>query len=190
MLGKELGTLNSALEKKMGGLDDFDTKLTILEQIARGMCYLHSKNGILTVQFEYWFGESLLIHYELVRCLITVVLGNLTSRSVFLGDSIDAAYIGDFSTAHLAQQNREFDFCSADAPWMAPELLAQEEYNELVDVYSFGMIVWEMTTNKVPYAGVPLHSLAQKVCVACTKERTRRRTKRERERESCLAHIW
>ena len=34
--------------------------------------------------------------------------------------------------------------------FMAPELY-EEEYNELVDVYSFGMCVLEMLTSEYPY---------------------------------------
>jgi len=34
---------------------------------------------------------------------------------------------------------------------MAPELY-EEEYNELVDVYSFGMCVLEMLTSDYPYS--------------------------------------
>ena len=34
---------------------------------------------------------------------------------------------------------------------MAPELY-EEEYNELVDVYSFGMCVLEMLTSEYPYS--------------------------------------
>lgn len=34
---------------------------------------------------------------------------------------------------------------------MAPELY-EEEYNELVDIYSFGMCVLEMLTSEYPYS--------------------------------------
>jgi serine/threonine protein kinase len=37
--------------------------------------------------------------------------------------------------------------------WMAPEILRGERYEEPADVYSFGVIVWEMLTNRIPYVG-------------------------------------
>jgi len=38
--------------------------------------------------------------------------------------------------------------------WMAPEILRGEKYTEAADVYSYGMVVWEMLTRKVPYYGL------------------------------------
>ena len=35
--------------------------------------------------------------------------------------------------------------------WMAPEMISCQKYNEKVDVYSFGTVVWEMFTGEVPY---------------------------------------
>ncbi len=41
---------------------------------------------------------------------------------------------------------------------MAPEILRGEKYLEAADVYSFGVIVWEMITGEIPYMG---RSIAQ-----------------------------
>ena len=41
---------------------------------------------------------------------------------------------------------------------MAPEILRGEKYEEAADVYSFGVIVWEMMTGEIPYMG---RSIAQ-----------------------------
>jgi len=35
--------------------------------------------------------------------------------------------------------------------WMAPEILRGEMYTEKADVYSFGVILWEMLTGEIPY---------------------------------------
>ena len=37
---------------------------------------------------------------------------------------------------------------------MAPEVAACEAYNEKIEVYSWAVIVWEMTTGERPYSGV------------------------------------
>lgn len=42
-------------------------------------------------------------------------------------------------------------FVPGTPEFMAPELY-EEEYNELVDVYSFGMCVLEMLTSDYPYS--------------------------------------
>lgn len=35
--------------------------------------------------------------------------------------------------------------------WMAPEMMKHKPYGRKVDVYSFGLILWEMLTGSVPY---------------------------------------
>lgn len=40
------------------------------------------------------------------------------------------------------------------AEWMAPEVLRNEPSNEKCDVYSFGVILWELTTLQQPWGGM------------------------------------
>ncbi|KAG6494814.1 hypothetical protein ZIOFF_042575 [Zingiber officinale] len=35
--------------------------------------------------------------------------------------------------------------------WMAPEMIKDKPYGQKVDVYSFGLVMWEMLTGRVPY---------------------------------------
>ncbi|KAK7302797.1 hypothetical protein RJT34_13693 [Clitoria ternatea] len=35
--------------------------------------------------------------------------------------------------------------------WMAPEMIKRKSYGRKVDVYSFGLILWEMLTGSIPY---------------------------------------
>jgi serine/threonine protein kinase len=37
--------------------------------------------------------------------------------------------------------------------WTAPEIIRGEKYDERVDIYSFGIVMWELLTRKQPYAG-------------------------------------
>lgn len=38
--------------------------------------------------------------------------------------------------------------------WMPPEIMKANKYVESADVYSYGMILWEMMTGEIPYYGL------------------------------------
>lgn len=37
--------------------------------------------------------------------------------------------------------------------WMAPEIFSGEKYTEKADVYSFGILLWELWTRQQPFDG-------------------------------------
>jgi len=45
------------------------------------------------------------------------------------------------------------------AQWMAPEVIRGEQYSETMDVWSFGVVLWEMVTAQLPYDGLHAHSI-------------------------------
>ena len=47
--------------------------------------------------------------------------------------------------------------------YMAPEVYLNLPYNEKVDVYSFGMILYQLMSNKVPFDGFSRRDLEEKV---------------------------
>ncbi|GBG74265.1 hypothetical protein CBR_g18676 [Chara braunii] len=47
--------------------------------------------------------------------------------------------------------------------YMARELLAGKPYNERVDVYSFGIVLWEMMAREVPFDGLDYADICKKV---------------------------
>lgn len=38
--------------------------------------------------------------------------------------------------------------------WMAPEVIKHNKYSVAADVYSFGVIMWELCMRKIPYDGL------------------------------------
>ncbi|KAL9690417.1 hypothetical protein QQ045_010815 [Rhodiola kirilowii] len=94
-------------------------------QILRGLQYLHSH-------------APPIIHRD-VKCDNIFVNGN--NGEVKIGD-LGLATVMQQPTAHSVIGTPEF---------MAPELY-DEEYNELADIYSFGMSMLEMMTCEIPYS--------------------------------------
>ena len=47
--------------------------------------------------------------------------------------------------------------------WTAPEILAKAEFDETADVYSFGVILSELITRKLPYQGIPDSVISHRV---------------------------
>ncbi|RUS77283.1 hypothetical protein EGW08_014947 [Elysia chlorotica] len=47
--------------------------------------------------------------------------------------------------------------------WMAPELLAAKEVTAKADVYSFGILLWEMFTREIPYADCTVFQILEQV---------------------------
>jgi serine/threonine protein kinase len=52
------------------------------------------------------------------------------------------------------------DFCFK---WMAPEVLTGNVYSESADVYSMGIVLWEMLTGQCPYDGMKQVEIALSV---------------------------
>ena len=46
---------------------------------------------------------------------------------------------------------------------MAPELFAKRQYNEKVDVFAFGTLLWETIERKVPFDGFDAGEIRAKV---------------------------
>ncbi|KAM1251003.1 hypothetical protein FF1_033544 [Malus domestica] len=95
-------------------------------QILRGLLYLHSH-------------DPPVIHRDL-KCDNIFINGN--QGEVKIGDLGLAAILRKSHAAHCVVGTPEF---------MAPEVY-EEAYNELVDIYSFGMCVLEMVTFEYPYS--------------------------------------
>ena len=47
---------------------------------------------------------------------------------------------------------------------MAPEVLAGKSYNESADIYSLGIVMWELLTAQCPFDGVSQMAVRRCVC--------------------------
>ncbi|KAJ0601011.1 putative protein kinase WNK-NRBP family [Helianthus annuus] len=101
------------------------------------------KNENLIVMYGFWRDTE---HNTLNFITEECTSGNLRDyrkkhKRVKIGDLGLAAVVGKSHVAHSLIGTPEY---------MAPELY-EEDYNELVDIYSFGMCLLEMATMEIPY---------------------------------------
>ena len=98
-------------------------KLKLAIGIVKGMIYLHS--------FK-----------------IPVIHRDLKSLNILL-DKHNNPKIADFGVTRLLSKKTNDKVGTIQ--WMAPETISSQLYNEKTDVYSFGIILWEIFFEEAPY---------------------------------------
>ncbi|KAK6154464.1 hypothetical protein DH2020_008712 [Rehmannia glutinosa] len=95
-------------------------------QILKGLDYLHTH-------------EPCVIHRD------------LNSSNVFVNGNTGQVKIGDLGLAAIVGENHSAHSVLGTPEFMAPELY-DEDYTEMIDIYSFGMCLLEMVTLELPYS--------------------------------------
>ncbi|KAL2336696.1 hypothetical protein Fmac_011142 [Flemingia macrophylla] len=123
------GSLRHVLVKN-NRLLDRRKKLIIAMDAAFGMEYLHSKN---------------IVHFDL-KCDNLLVNLRDSQRPI--------CKVGDFGLSRIKRNTLVSGGVRGTLPWMAPELLNgnSSRVSEKVDVFSFGISMWELLTGEEPYA--------------------------------------
>ncbi|KAL8262013.1 hypothetical protein R6Q59_026062 [Mikania micrantha] len=125
------GSLRNVLIKKDRSLDR-RKKLIIAMDAAFGMEYLHLKN---------------IVHFDL-KCDNLLVNMRDPQRPI--------CKVGDFGLSRIKRNTLVSGGVRGTLPWMAPELLngSTTKVSEKVDVFSFGITMWEILTGEEPYANM------------------------------------
>ncbi|CDP09798.1 unnamed protein product [Coffea canephora] len=119
------GSLFKALHKSNQQLD-IRRRLRMALDVARGMNYLHHRNPPI-------------VHRDL-------------KSSNLLVDKSWNVKVGDFGLSKLKNATFLTNKSGKGTPqWMAPEILRNEPSTEKSDIYSFGVILWELMTESIPW---------------------------------------
>ena len=111
----------------------WELRIKILLEIAIGMNFLHTNNPPI-------------LHRD------------LKSLNILLTNKIETNYdtsdikISDFGLSRLYQKSYILTGHLGTCYWMAPEIIVNKKYSTKIDVYSFGIIIWEVCTRKTPYS--------------------------------------
>jgi serine/threonine protein kinase len=141
----ELGSLTSVLKKR---IINWDQKFIFAYEIASGMALVHSLGRI---------------HRDLKSGNVLVTAGQ---------GGVLHAKVADFGTAGFAGSARSHTAITdidrtlmmtstmttmlGTPLWMAPEIIAgQRHYSRLVDVYSYGIVMWEIAAQSLPWSDLP-----------------------------------
>ena len=100
------------------------TVLRFAMEVCRGMDYLHKRK---------------IVHRDL-------------KAANLLLDENGTIKIADFGVARVMDHAGIMTAETGTYRWMAPEVVEHRPYSEKADVYSFGIVVWEMLTGLIPYS--------------------------------------
>ncbi|XP_062220518.1 uncharacterized protein LOC133919950 [Phragmites australis] len=123
------GSLKQFLRKKDRTIDR-RKRVILAMDAAFGMEYLHGKN---------------IVHFDL-KCENLLVNMRDPQRPI--------CKIGDLGLSKVKQHTLVSGGIRGTLPWMAPELLSGKSnmVSEKIDVYSFGIVMWELLTGEEPYS--------------------------------------
>eukprot|EP01119_Soliformovum_irregulare_P012483 TRINITY_DN3246_c0_g1_i2.p1 TRINITY_DN3246_c0_g1~~TRINITY_DN3246_c0_g1_i2.p1 ORF type:complete len:1262 (+),score=408.29 TRINITY_DN3246_c0_g1_i2:142-3786(+) len=133
------GSLDSFMRKKLLSHSDTSGILNICIGIATGMMHLHLEN---------------IIHRD------------LAARNCLLTENMEVK-IGDFGLSRMTTESE--GQTKADVgplKWMSPEAVLEKVYSIKSDVWSFGVVMYEIITHGVPYESLDAVQAASRVALA------------------------
>ncbi|RHZ87068.1 hypothetical protein Glove_40g68 [Diversispora epigaea] len=140
--------------------------MMVLEYASEGNLREYLKNNFNNINWKQKLDNLYNLSLRLKRIHeLDIVHQDFHPGNILLSNYIDFMMISDFGLSKIIGTNPEKRNIFGVLPYIAPEVLSGEEYTKAADVYSYGIIAYEMVTGFPPYPNIPHdNDLAMKIC--------------------------
>lgn len=142
------GTVFALLHQQRKLALSWKQRLHFALDVAKGVNFLHRRQ---------------VVHRDLKS------LNLLLANAVQTSDDVPQVKVSDFGLSRVFKADQVSACMTSGAGtyhWMAPEVLSGQSYDEKIDVYSYGICLFEFITRRIPYEGSGLEPVSIAVAVS------------------------